>query len=181
LIIAVGSQNRIKVDAVRTSLKHINPEAIIKDVLVKTNIPSQPWGDDQIIHGAITRAKLALEIAKADLGIGLESGVIHNSFGYFTNAWCAICDSKGQISVGGGFSVELPPQVVDELKAGADLGQAMSRINTPHLHSSVGAIGVLTNNLLNRSKAYENIILCALTRYLRPDLYPRNGTLDGTT
>ena len=171
MIVAVGSQNKIKVNAVRTSLSRLYPDVTIQEVEVPSGVRIQPWGDDEIIKGAINRAKAALEITGADLGVGLESGITRNKFGFFTNAWCAICDSNGQISLGGGFNVTLPPQVAQDLEAGLELGEAMGKMPTPYDPSAVGAIGILTDNFLDRQVAYESIVLCAMARYICPDLY----------
>lgn len=173
MVIAVGSLNRVKLNAVRISLNRLYPDLTVKGVDVPSGVPTQPWGDEQIIQGAMNRATAALEkVEGADWGIGLESGIARNRFGYFTTAWCAICDLTGQVSLGGGFNVELPPQVVQDIEAGLDLGQAMSKVPTRYSHSTVGAIGVLTDTLLDRQSAYESVVLCALARYIRPDLYP---------
>ena len=171
MIVAIGSRNKIKVDAVRTSLSRLCPDLTIQEVEVPSGVRTQPWGDDEIIKGAINRAKAALEITGADLGVGLESGIARNKFGYFTNAWCAICDSNGHVSLGGGFNVALPPQVAQDLEARVELGEAMRKMPTPYDPSAVGAIGVLTDNFLDRQIAYESIVLCAMAKYIRPDLY----------
>ena len=178
MIVVIGSQNKIKINAVHASLSRLYPDVKIRGVEVDSGVSAQPWGDDEIIKGAINRAKAALgKIPGADLGVGMEAGIVQNEFGCFTNAWCAICDPKGQVSLGGGFNVELPPQVVQDLEAGLDLGQAMSKVPvlTPHKHSDIGAIGVLTKNFLNRQIAYESIVLCAMARYTRTDLYPKES------
>jgi inosine/xanthosine triphosphatase len=189
MIVAVGSRNKIKINAVRTSLSRVYPDITVREVAVQSSVSPQPWGDDEIIHGAIHRAQKALEMTKADLGVGLESGTVRKEIElepgliqerYFTNAWCAVCDTNGQISLGGGFNVELPPQVAQDIvEAGLDLGQAMSKVPTPRDHSAVGAIGVLTDTLLDRQTAYESIVLCATARYIRDDLYCKTQEVGG--
>lgn len=172
MIVGVGSTNRVKLEAVRASLGRLYPDVVVCGVDVNTGVSSQPWGDDEIIRGAITRARFALaRVEGAEWGIGIESGIVHNEAGYFTNAWCAICDGDGRVSLGGGFSVELPPQVVRDLEAGLELGQAISKVHAPQEAATVGAIGVLTDKATTRQYAYEAIVLCATTRFRRPDLY----------
>jgi inosine/xanthosine triphosphatase len=171
MIIAVGSRNNIKVAAIRAALDRLYADVVIQDVDVDSGVPAQPWGENEIMEGAINRAQHALEATDAELGVGLEAGVIRNNYGYFTNAWCAVCNRRGELSLGGGFNVELPPVVIRALEAGLDLGQALDKVPSVHHHSVVGAIGVLTNNILDRRSAYEAIVLCAMAHYLRSDLY----------
>lgn len=172
MMVIVGSKNKVKINAVCTSLRQLYSDATVQAIGVCSGVSDQPWGDKEIIKGAITRAQSALEIVgDADLGVGIEAGIIRNELGFFTNAWCAICDQDGQISLGGGFNVELPHRVIQSLNTGKDLGEAMSQIPTPYDHQQVGAIGVLTDTILDRQKAYESIVLCAMARYIRSDLY----------
>jgi non-canonical (house-cleaning) NTP pyrophosphatase len=43
---------------------------------VDSNVPQQPWGDDQTQAGAANRARASRGVAGAELGVGIEAGLM---------------------------------------------------------------------------------------------------------
>ncbi|HWL12648.1 MAG TPA: DUF84 family protein, partial [Ureibacillus sp.] len=84
--IAIGTKNPTKVKAVNDAFA-----SFIEAEFISTNVPSnvsaQPLTDLETLTGAINRAKNALEAERADLGVGLEGGLIKTDFGYFLCNW----------------------------------------------------------------------------------------------
>src|SRR5690348_3871568 len=74
--VAVGSTNPVKIGAVRAVLGGIAPHATVEGVAVPSTVSDQPFGDDETIRGARARAVAARERLGADLGVGLEGGVV---------------------------------------------------------------------------------------------------------
>jgi len=170
--IAIGSTNPVKVQAVEAVLRRVysNPEAIA--VAVDSGVPDQPYGDEQTRAGAVNRARRALAEAGADLGVGLEGGLIDTEHGLMTCAWCAIVDSDGALGIGGGVNVLLPPAVVERLQQGTELGDAMDQVTGMRdTKQQMGAVGVLSGGITNRQEAYEHLVKMALVRFLRPAYY----------
>lgn len=167
--VAVGSLNPIKVGAVRAVLERCTGAVEIRGVAVGSGVPDQPWGDAQTQSGALTRARAALALSTdADLGIGIEGGVVRESDGTVrTCAWAAIVDRAGVTSLGGSLAMPLPPGVVALLEAGVELGHAMDVVaGTTNVKQGRGAVGILTGGLLTRQAAYEPMVAYALARWI---------------
>ncbi|MFQ5340026.1 MAG: inosine/xanthosine triphosphatase [Anaerolineae bacterium] len=167
--IAIGSTNPVKVRAVEAVLQRVYSTPEVIAVAVDSGVPDQPYGDEQTRAGAVNRARGALAKAVADLGVGLEGGLIDTEHGLMTCAWCAIVDSAGALGIGGSVNVLLPPAVVERLQQGAELGDAMDQVTGMRdTKQQMGAVGVLSGGLTNRQEAYEHLIKMALARFLRP-------------
>jgi inosine/xanthosine triphosphatase len=172
MLIAVGSLNNVKVRAVAAVLHRVWPDAQVVGVEVNSGVGDQPHGDEEAIAGARRRAQAALEQTQADLGVGLEGGVSETAHGTHTNAWCAIISREGVQSVGGSVAMPLPPRVAARLREGWELGDAMDELTgMQDTKKKMGAVGILTNGLLDRERAYQTIVAYALARHLHPEWY----------
>ena len=171
--IAVGSTNPVKIGAVRAVLHGVAPQASVEGVAVPSTVSDQPFGDDETIRGARARAVAARERLGADLGVGLEGGVVELPDGSMqTCAWAAVVDAAGRSGVGGSLAMPLPSSVASMIRDGVELGVAMDRLVGAHgtKHGS-GAVGILTSGLVDRQRAYEILVTYALAPFLRGDLY----------
>ena len=167
-VVAVGSLNPVKVGAVRAVMVPLAPGVAVTGVLVPSEVPSQPWGDDETIRGARTRALGALaKLPDAELGVGLEGGVVDGEGGLRTCAWAVIASRDGTVGVGGSLALAPPPAVAALVRAGQELGEAMDAhvggTNTKH---GQGAVGILTAGLIDRQRAYETLVTYALAPFL---------------
>ena len=167
--IAVGSKNPVKVAAVRAVIARITPEATIEAVSAASGVPDQPFGDEETIRGAIARARAAQKAADADLGVGIEGGVVNMPDGSMrTCAWAAVVLRDGRHSVGGSLAMPLPDSVARLIRErGLELGHAMDELTgqreTKH---GAGAVGILTRGLVDRQAAYEVLVSYALASFL---------------
>jgi len=171
--IAVGSTNPVKIGAVRAVLAGLAPSATVEGIAVPSTVADQPFGDEETIRGARARAIAARERLGADLGVGLEGGVVELADGSMqTCAWAVIVDAEGRSGVGGSLAMPLPSAVATMIREGTELGVAMDRLVGAHgtKHGS-GAVGILTNGLVDRQRAYEILVIYALGPFLRDDLY----------
>jgi len=171
--IAVGSTNPVKLAAVRAVLGALAPSATIASVAVASTVPDQPFGDDETIRGAVARASAARVALSADLGVGLEGGVVEEGDGSMrTCAWAAIVDAHGRSGVGGSPAMTLPPDVAAMIRDGVELGVAMDRLvgahNTKH---GLGAVGILTAGIVDRQRAYEVLVAYALAPFIAAEHY----------
>ena len=171
--IAVGSTNPVKLAAVRAVLGALAPSATIASVAVASTVPDQPFGDDETIRGAVARASAARVALSADLGVGLEGGVVEEGDGSMrTCAWAAIVDAHGRSGVGGSLAMTLPPDVASMIRDGVELGVAMDRLvgahNTKH---GRGAVGILTAGIVDRQRAYEVLVAYALAPFIAAEHY----------
>jgi inosine/xanthosine triphosphatase len=169
----VGSTNPVKLAAARSVLERIAPSARVEAVKVPSTVRDQPFGDDETIRGALARARGAREAVGAELGIGLEGGVVETDGSMRTCAWAAVVDGSGRQGVGGSLAMPLPSTVARLIREdGLELGEAMDRLtgerNVKHRQ---GAVGILTAGLVDRQAAYEVILTYALARFLTPELW----------
>ncbi|MDB4899078.1 MAG: hypothetical protein JWN53_886 [Gemmatimonadetes bacterium] len=173
LHVAVGSTNPVKVGASREVLRYIAPEAIVAGVDVPSGVPDQPWGDEETIRGARVRAHAAREALSAELGIGIEGGVVDGPDGSLrTCAWAVVVGDDGREGVGGSLSMPLPARVAALVRAGMELGSAMDAISGARdVKRGAGAVGILTAGLVDRQEAYEVIVAYALAPFVSPALF----------
>ncbi len=162
--IAVGSRNPVKVSAVTAVVRHFAPAASVEGVAVASGVPDQPFGDDETMRGAATRARAAREALDADIGVGLEGGVVEAGDGQMRScAWAAVSLRDGRAFVGGSLAMPLPPAVAALVRDGMELGHAMDTLtgarDTKH---GAGAVGILTRGMIDRQQAYEVLVTYAL-------------------
>jgi len=167
--VVVGSTNPVKVGAARTVLQRLAPDAEVTGRAIPSGVPDQPWGDDETIRGALTRARGACAMDGADLGIGIEGGVVAMEDGRVrTCAWAAVATRDGREGVGGSLAMLLPGRVAELVRGGMELGHAMDRVTGEHdVKRGAGAVGVLTAGLVSRQAAYEVLVAYALAPLLQ--------------
>src|SRR5690348_12495258 len=131
--IAVGSTNPVKIGAVRAVLSGVAPGATVEGIAVASTVADQPFGNEETIRGARARAVAARERLGADLGVGLEGGVVEQTDGAMqTCAWAVVVDASGRSAVGGSLAMPLPSSVAAMIRDGVELGVAMDRLVGEH-------------------------------------------------
>lgn len=172
--VAVGSANPVKLGAVRAVLAWAAPAATVEPITVPSGVADQPFGDEDTIRGARNRARAAREALDADLGVGLEGGVVDGPDGMRSCAWCVVVHRDGREGVGGSLAMPLPDAVATMIRGGMELGHAMDALvaarGTKH---GKGAVGILTNGRIDRQGAYEVLVTYALAPFVTPALYAR--------
>jgi inosine/xanthosine triphosphatase len=170
--IVVGSKNPIKINSVKHIIKKVWPKADVVGIDVESLISSQPRSDKEMIIGAKNRALAALEKTRADLGIGIEGGVVNTSFGMFLTGWAVAVDKKGKMGLGSGGRILLPKKIAIRVRGGKELGEvADAFFKRKNLKQKEGTIGVLTKNLLTRTSSDEQMIIRALSSFISSQCY----------
>lgn len=174
--VAVGSTNPVKVAAVRAVLGSLGVAATVESVGVESGVPDQPTGDEETIRGARTRAERARAALGAELGVGIEGGVVETDDGLRTCAWAVVVDREGRVGTGGSLAMPLPPQVAEMVRGGAELGSAMDRVSGGRdTKRGAGAVGLLTRGLIDRQRAYEVIVTYALVPWIEGPWWGADG------
>lgn len=166
--VAVGSTNPVKLGATRNVVHRLAPSTEVIAIDVASGVPDQPWGDDETIRGALTRARAARDASGAELGVGIEGGVVALADGSVrTCAWAAVVSIDDRQGIGGSLSLQLPDAVAALVRDGAELGHAMDRVTGQHdVKRGAGAVGILTAGLVTRVQAYETLVAYALVPFL---------------
>ena len=177
LVVAVGSENPVKVAAVRAVFSRIFGAVNVLAVKVNSGVPPQPFNEDTV-RGAVNRAKEALRRCPADFGVGIEAGLFSMPkaklrTGFVDVQWCAIADSEGRISLGCGPGFEHPPAVIERvLREGVEIEQAFEALTGErNIGERAGAVGFLSKNLTNRREITEMCVLMALIPMLNKQWY----------
>ena len=169
---AVGSRNPAKLEAVHRALARLAPGCTVEGVDVPSGVRAQPFGDEETRQGARTRAQAALAKSGADLGFGLEGGVIFESDVPWLVSWVAVVDQGGRSGEASGLRMPLPRSAASRLRAGVELGDVIDALFDVHLSKQqAGAIGLLTEGFVSRTDAFADLVAMACAPLLRPDLY----------
>lgn len=170
--VAVGSGNPVKLAAARSVVTAYFAEANVTHEVVASGVSDQPFGDEETIAGARERAKRAREAADADLGVGLEGGVVDGPEGMRTCAWCVVVHRDGREGVGGSLAMPLPDGVARMIRDGEELGYAMDKFaNERGTKHGKGAVGILTAGRIDRQAAYEVLVTYALAPFVTPEFF----------
>jgi inosine/xanthosine triphosphatase/pantetheine-phosphate adenylyltransferase len=173
LRVHVGSDNPVKVRAVRRVLEDIFDRVRVASVPVATGVPEQPV-DQQAPVGAMNRARSAL--SDGDFGVGIEAGLLWDaSVGdYLDVQYCAVVDRAGRVTLGHGPGFQYPPAVIERVKSGKTVGEAMADLTGVRaIGSKYGAIGYLTERRMDRDTLTEAAVLMAMVPRIRRALYVR--------
>lgn len=165
LQIAVGSHNPAKVQAVKDAYAEENVEILPLNVV--SNVREQPFSDDETIEGAKNRARNCLNESNAQIGIGLEGGVVQTKHGLFLCNWGALAvrESSDEF-IAGGARILLPDAVAKRLLAGEELGPVMDEFtNRLGIRKKEGAIGVFTNERITREEMFSHIMSMLVGQY----------------
>lgn len=172
--VIVGSTNPVKIAAAQEVLDRVyGPGQFeVEGCSVESGVATQPWGDEETLHGALNRAEAAVGMDGAEMGVGLEGGLVEITGRVFTCAWCVVARSDGTTGIAGGANLLLPPSAADAVCRGAELGPTMDALTgLQDTKQHQGAIGILTQGYLDRQSAYEHVLLLALARLLSPGYY----------
>lgn len=182
--VIVGSQNRVKVEAVQQTLKDYSlfKEAVVSSIEVSSDVSDQPMSLEEIIKGAKTRAfKAFTAISDANYSLGIESGLFEalgTETGYLEACITAIYDGK-KYHIGLSCGFEVPPKILETvLEAKKDLSGACHHVgitSNPKLGASEGLIGILTGGRINRKEYTSQSIIMALAQLEHPKWYPKHG------
>jgi len=169
----VGSKNPVKIAAARAVLRRVYSTDVHVEVAdVESGVPDQPWGNDETLRGAHRRARAALLVEGASLGVGLEAGLVEVGGSVFTCAWCVVARRDGVTGIGGGANLLLPPSVAKAVRRGGELGPTIDALTGLHkTKQGRGAIGILTREYLDRQSSYEHLLTLAMARFLTPGYY----------
>jgi inosine/xanthosine triphosphatase len=191
----VGTCNEPKLVAVREALAAYVGGVEVVGHAVDSGVPEQPVGFAEIVDGARNRARAALGRGPCDLAVGIEDGLVAlpAAGDEVLNVGAAVvCDGRREaVGLSSGFAY--PPAcsaraIAEREPIGALFDalwrertggrpQAAKRAALPSARS-VGNVGKLSLGVLTRAEYGRHAVLCALLRFLHPDLYFAPGAQD---
>jgi inosine/xanthosine triphosphatase len=171
LVVRVGSTNRVKVDAAKRAFSGVFRRSEVRGVEVPSKVSAQPF-EEETIDGAVARARSA--IGDGDYGVGIEAGLFwdEGAKDYLDVQYCAIVDRGGLVTIGHGPGFAYPKAVIEAVKRGKTVGEAMEAFSkVKNIGRRIGAIGWLTEGVIDRTRLTEAAVLMALVPRVRRDLY----------
>jgi len=172
--VIVASKNPVKIDACQLGFQKVFPSQNFNFLghYIDSGVSDQPMSDKETLKGALNRAANAKRLyPAAEYWVGIEGGIEELDQNLMAFAWIVILNKnkKGQARTAGFF---LPPKVSDLIRDGIELGEADDKIfGQNNSKQKGGAIGLLTNNLIDRKGLYSEAIIMALIPFLRKDIY----------
>ena len=172
--IIVASQNPVKADAVLRGFNHMFPDETFKieGISAESGVSDQPMSDRETQEGASTRAENARKAAQGyDFWVGLEGGCEYQNGELVAFAWIVILteDLKGSARTA---VFQLPPQIQRLVESGLELGDADDRVfGRINSKQNSGAVGLLTGDVVTRSRLYEQAVILALIPFRNQHLY----------
>ncbi len=179
LKISVGSTNPVKLRAVAHAMRRYIPHIHLNilPTAIDSGVPSQPHGP-QAAQGAEKRAHDALESGQsqgAEYGVGVEAGIVQDPYSkvVFDVQHCMITDITGYTTHGHGSGFAYPPGITKRiLDEGITVSQAFEPLTQdPRIGQYEGAVGWLTDGVLDRTRLTEQAVEAALIPRLRRGLW----------
>ncbi len=167
--IGIATKNPSKIRAVEEIFKIAFKDVQVFPKEADSGIPDQPK-EEQILQGAINRAKAALE--GNDFGVGIEAGVFEIKGKLCNIGYCVIMDKNGRYSIGSQPIFELPEIFKKEILDGKELGTVADEyFKTKNIKHEGGAIKVLSNSLISRDDLMKDAVKCALVPWISKEIY----------
>ncbi|GAB3818163.1 inosine/xanthosine triphosphatase [Pontibacter rugosus] len=172
--VVVASKNPVKVNAALDGLKRMFPEDEFDaaPVNVPSGVADQPMTEQETLQGALNRVNSAYEqYPDADYWIGIEGGIENFNGELAAFAWVVVQD-KEQLGKARSGTFFLPKAVQELVEQGLELGEADDKV-FGHTNSKQkgGAIGLLTDNAVDRRELYEQAVVLALVPFKNKAYY----------
>ena len=170
--IAVGSLNPAKIEAVKMVVNRVWPDSNLSTVAVPTGVSIMPMSDAECLNGARFRARSALNLTGADLGIGMEAGVNPESEGLMLLGWVVVTGKGDREGIASTARLPLPATIAARVLEGEELGPVMDQIlNQSNVKQKGGAVGALTAGLVLRKETFAIAVAYALAPFVAPRFY----------
>ncbi len=189
MVIAVGSRNPPKVDAVRSVFRQLAAhhrrfeitQLITRDA--PSGTPETPTRLHHLQRGAVHRVQYLRDVFshlnRVDFYIGLEGGLyqveIQKTPHTFLQSWVYVQnDSTGFYGSSGNLPV---PQAIahavfeEDRSLGDIMEEATGKTDIP---DQEGAFGTFTQQFITRQHSFETALLCALTPFYNQESYAQS-------
>ena len=171
VVVVVASQNPVKVEATRRGFARMFPQVAlqVQAVAAASGVRQQPLSDAETLQGASNRTQHAAQLTpQADYWVGIEGGVEERQGSMAAFAWIVVSSPRllGQSRTG---TFSLPAGVATLIRQGWELGPAVEELyGRSQVKHTTGAVGVLTEGVIDRVQLYEHAVVLALVPFKHP-------------
>lgn len=171
--LVVASTNPVKINAALEGFQTLFPDHVctVQGVSVPSGVSDQPLSDEETLRGALNRARAAqAQVPQADYAFGIEGGCEERYGLLWTFAWIAVI-AGDQTGLGRTGAFALPEAVAALVREGLELGEADDRVfGRTNSKQANGAIGLLTDDKIDRRAYYVHAVMMALVPFKNPAL-----------
>ena len=172
--IIIASKNPVKIKAALNGFQKMFPQENFETeaVSVPSGISDQPMTDQETLKGACNRTKNAMELnLQADYWVGIEGGVDFEGDELSAFAWIVV-RSHEKLGKGRTGTFYLPKMVAELIRQGKELGEADDIVfNQTNSKQQNGAVGLFTENIIDRAGLYEHAVILALIPFKNQEFY----------
>jgi len=169
--ISVGTGNGTKIAAVVEACREVLGEFEVVSTRADSGVSDMPTTDDEMIAGAMNRARDARERTGADLSFGLEGGMVETLHGWFLRGWVAVYDGR-EYYLGCSPGILVPENIACQVTPHVELGEVMDRVaKRKGVKGAEGAYGILTRNKIDWKAAFKAAVLSALAPIYNEEMY----------
>ena len=166
MLVAVGSENPVKVKAVEEALERLGIRANVIPKAVPSEVSPIPI-EDEVFEGAMNRVKNLENELKADIYLGLESGLFIRKNRVIIQS-VAYAKGLGRDSFGLSPGFELPLRPIDVLKRRETFFEFMKRFGEG-LGKREGLVGRLTKGIVTRKEFCSLAVIMALSKMMNEE------------
>jgi inosine/xanthosine triphosphatase len=166
MLVAVGTSNMVKVQAVKEAFDHFYNDVRVMNVGI-SNLTPQPITLSGTVNGAVKRARTALEkINDTEFGVGIEAGLmeIPDIKTYLNVQFAAIIDRNERITVGSSAGFQLPNEVTKMvLIERIEVDRAVEFLyGIKDIGEKRGIIDLMTKGAVSRKELITNALIMAI-------------------
>lgn len=175
IVLCIGSTNPTKVKGVRKAFEEFFVVSDVRAYAVKTSVPPQPIGLDQIIQGATERARGILD-ENCDFKVGLEAGFYTVNGEPYDVEVVYILRRDGSHSIGFSPAFPIPRWIYEGVLSGIyrELEDAVEEVfGRKEIGRQEGFIGLLTRGRYERWLLGYSATIMALVKFLNEELYKK--------
>ncbi len=177
--ILVASQNPVKIAAVLEGFRRMYPQETfnVQGVDVPSGVSAQPMSDDETRQGARHRVTRAVEMyPQADYWVGIEGGLHPDGETFLALAWVHVRTADGRHGEARSGAFHIPPPVAALVRQGMEMGDADDIVfGQSNSKQKNGAVGLLTENAVDRTRFYEQAVILALIPCKNAALWERDA------
>lgn len=169
--IAIGTTSGLKVRALKDALEKLNVEVEVLSIKTNSGIADQPFGYEEIIKGATTRAESSLNKLGADIGVGVENGLVEIGKNYFDVA-CVVIKSKGRDeSIAFSPAILMPEWIIKKIKEeNTEVGEITRALSGD---TEKDGFKYFTNGLITREEALSQALIFAFAKIVNKEKYKK--------
>lgn len=172
--VIVASKSPVKINATKQGFETMFPDEMFEFVAihVASGVSEQPMTDSETLAGATQRAENASkELIEADFWVGIEGGIEKNSQGTEAFSWVAIKSKGNKWGKGKTGTFFLPQEMATAVERGERLNDIDNRMFNRTNAEENGSIGLLTGDVIDRTKSNMYAVVLALIPFKNSNLY----------